>query len=421
MLMKKLMMMALMAAAATTAFAQDAVVKEAKKLAAKGNFDEAAKLIKPALTSNETLDKAAAWNQYSDIYYKKYEKIGEVQAKSAVTHETFDTLGLYEAAVNAWEAAIKCDEFDQLPDAKGKVKPRFRSGAQTRFKLHGVQLVQAGQFEYQKKNYDAALKAWKLYVQMKETPIYANVADFQNPKDPFYYDITYYVAFLSYQQQLYDQAMAFAKKTAESDNPEKQKDASEIMLFAMKDNCKTQADSLNYLAYLKEQHKADPEESRYFNLLMDYYNHANDPAAKLAWIEEETTINPQNKLVWAVKGETMMNSEKWDEAVEAFKKAVEIDPQWTPCVFNIGICLNSKAIALNDQLADKKTMALTPENAEKVKAVLRDALVYLEKTRELDPDQLDTKWAYPLYRIYYSLQDKAKMAELEAIDPSLKN
>ena len=262
---------------------------------------------------------------------------------------------------------------------------------------------------------DEALKAWKYYLGMKQTPIYEQVNDF--PKDAFYDDILYYVAFLAYQNKNYDVAVEYASKLAAI--PGKADEANEILLFAKKESLKTKADSLEYVNLVKDLHKAAPDNERYFNLLVDYYNHVSDPTAKMAWVEEELALAPQNKMPWAIKGEAMMNAEKWDEAVEAFKKAVEIDPEWVPCIFNIGICLNSKAIALNDELMDKKTMGLTPENAEKVKAVLKDAQVYLEKTRELDPDQLQTKWGYPLYRIYYSLGNKDKMKELEAIDPSL--
>ena len=132
-------------------------------------------------------------------------------------------------------------------------------------------------------------------------------------------------------------------------------------------------------------------------------------------------MDANNKMAWALLGEAEMNAENWDAAITAFKKAVELDPTWTPCVFNTGICLNSKAIALQDELMDKKSMNISNENLEKVKAVLKEALVYLEKTRELDPEREKTNWAYPLYRIYYSLKDQAKMKELEAIDPSLKD
>ena len=47
--MKKMMMVALMAAATTTALAQSEVVKNAKKLFDKGQFEEALKEIQPAL------------------------------------------------------------------------------------------------------------------------------------------------------------------------------------------------------------------------------------------------------------------------------------------------------------------------------------------------------------------------------------
>lgn len=415
--MKKILTLALMAAAATTTFAQEALVKEAKKLFSKGEFDAAAQTLAPALTSSETIDKAAAWNLQSEIMYGKWSAISSKQMENQVkkSNEVTDTLGMHKAAVAAWEAVLKCDEFDQLPDAKGKVKLKYRSPAQTKYKIFGVSLVQAGQYFYQNKDYASAINAWKNYLEMKDSPIYAEVADFA--KDSFYDDIVYYVSFLSYQEKDYDNAIKYASKLTAI--PEKADEANEILLFAKKETLQTKGDSLEYVKLVKDLHKANPENERFFNLLIDYYNHVNNPAEKLAWVEEEIAVAPQNKMPWAIKGESMMTSEKWDEAVEAFKKAVEIDPEWVPCLFNIGICLNSKAIALNDQLMDKKTMGLTPENAEKVKAVLRDAQVYLEKTRELDPDQLQTKWGYPLYRIYYSLGNKEKMAELEAIDPTL--
>ena len=414
--MKKFLTMALMAAFATTSFAQDATVKEAKKLFGKGDFDAAAQMLTPALTSGETLDKAAAWNLLSEIMYGKWSAISSKQMENQVKklNEETDTLGMHQAAVAAWEAVQKCDEFDQLPDAKGKGKMKFRSPAQTKYKNFGVSLVQAGQYFYQKKDYKAALNAWQAYLNMKNTPIFAEVADF--PKDNFYDDIVYYVSFLAYQEKDYTTAMKFAQQLAA--NPEKADEANEILLFSKKETLKSKADSLEYVALVKDLHKANPESERYFNLLVDYYNHV-DAAEKLAWVEEEIAVNPKNKMPWAIKGEAMMNAEKWDEAVEAFKKAVEIDPEWVPCLFNTGISLNSKAIALNDQLMDKKTMGLTPENLEKVKDVLREAQIYLEKTREFDPDQLQTKWGYPLYRIYYSLGNKEKMAELEALDPTL--
>ncbi|MBQ8467063.1 MAG: tetratricopeptide repeat protein [Prevotella sp.] len=415
--MKKFMMMAMMAAAATTAFAQDALVKEAKKLSGKGDFNGALQTLAPALTSSETLDKAAAWNMQSQINYDAYMAVQKADAENQVMKKQvpYDTLAMYKHAVAAWEGALKCDELDQLPDAKGKVKLNFRSGAQNRFKNHGVAMVQGGQYFYSNKKYEEALNAWKLYLGMKDTPIFAEVKDF--PRDPFYADIAYYAAFLSYQQKHYADAEKYAQLTKEVD-PSKAADANEIMLFAKKDNMKSHEDSLAYVAMVKEMHKADPADDRYFNLLMEYYTRGNNPAATQEWLKEEIATNPENKMVWALKGEAEMNSEKWAEAIESYKKAIEIDNSFVQCVFNAGRCYYAQAMELQNQLADKNNM-ITPQNREKVAVVVNQAKDFYLRARELDPSRDVCNWAYPLYQIYYWLKDEAKMKELESVDPSL--
>ncbi len=407
--MKKFLMMALMAATVTTAFAQDPV-KEARKLLNKSDFDAAISTLAPALNASTAADQATAWNLQSDIYYQKFSKLQEAAIKSSITGEQVDSLAMYDAAVKTWEAALKCDELAQQPDDKGKVKNKFRNAFQTRFRQHGVVLVQGGQYFYGRHQPEEALKAWKLYVGLKDSPIFSGVADMQ--RDPFYYDITYYVAFLSYQQQHYEDAIEYARITAQ--DPERVDDANEVLLFAMKDNCKTHEDTLQYINYVKEQHQATPENERFFNLLVDYYSHLQDNDAMLAWVDSELTIAPQNKTVWFLKGYGLMSKEQWDPAIEAFKKSVEIDPEYTEGYYNIGVCMNSKARALQDELADRNGN-ITQQNLERVKDVLRESKTYLEKAQELDPARQKCNWAYPLYQIYYALGDQAKASEMEAL------
>lgn len=414
--MKKLMMMALMAAAATTAFAQDDAVKGAKKLFSKGDFNGAVEMLKPALTSAETVDKAAAWNLLTDIYYQQYSQQADAAVKSMVpgAKEKADSAVMYTSAVKAWDAAIETDKYDQMPDAKGKVKRKFLAANQNRFKPMAIAFVQGGQYYYSKKNNEEAFHLWKTYVDMRETSLFKDVPEADFPKENFYNDIIYYCALLSYQMKNYDDAGVYAKKMVEAD-PSKADEANEIMLFSKKETMTTKADSLEYLNMLKGFHKENPTEERYFNLLMEYYTRSNDMKALNDWANEETEINPDNKMAWALKGEALMNARDWDPAVEAYKKAIEIDPSFIQCIFNAGVCLNGKAIDLKDKLADKNTGGLTKENAEKVKAILAEAQGFLERSRELDPDREKVNWAYPLYQIYYSLGDKAKSDEMEKL------
>ncbi len=410
------MMMALMAAAATTAFAQETVVKEAKKLLSKKDFDAAAQMLAPALTSSETLDKAAAWNLMTDIQFEKYSAIQNENIQNQMNQKAvpFDTLGMNTACYEALKAAIECDKYDVQPNDKGKVKIRFRQANQQRMQNVRLNLINAGLFDYNHKNLDGALAKWSLYLDSPASELFtgfAAVADVA--QDQYRSEIAYYAGLVAYQKKDFATAEKFAKLA--SQDPKKAAEANEILLFSKKETMKTKEDSLAYVDMVKDLHKANPEEERYFNLLMEYYTRADDQKAMAAWAEEETSINPENKMAWALTGQVHMNAREWDAAVEAYKKAIEIDPTFIQCVFNAGVCLNGKAIDLKDKLADKNTGGLTKANADKVKAILHDAREYLERSKELDPDREKVNWAYPLYQIYYSIGDKAKSDEMEKL------
>ena len=411
--MKKIMMMAVMAAmSATTAFAQDDLVKQAQKLCDKGEYGEAVKVITPALTSDATKDKAAAWNTLNNICYKEYEHQGQLAGEHAVlkVKPEADSALMYSSIVKALEAAMKCDEYDVQPNEKGKVKIRFRKANQDRYTNGRLGLIAAGQYAHTHKKSEDAQKAWGLYVDCTASPMFEGV---DLSKDEYRSQIAYFAGLLAYQNKDYAAATKYAKIAAE--DPERKADANEILLFAKKDGAKTKEDTLSYVNTVKELHTQHPEEDRYFNLLMDYYIKSGDKNAMKKWAEEEVAAYPQNKMAWALKGEAEMNSQQWDAAVASYKKAAEIDPTFVQVIFNTGVCLNSKAIELKDKVADKKTGNLTTENFNKVKNILLQSKEYLEKARELDPNREKVNWAYPLYQIYYSLGEKEKSAEMEAL------
>ena len=142
---------------------------------------------------------------------------------------------------------------------------------------------------------------------------------------------------------------------------------------------------------------------------------SNDAEELNKWADAEIAKNPQNKFAYTYKGEALRLENKFDEAVECYKKAFEVDPTYVAAAYQAGVVLNSKAIALKDELADKKTGMLTNENADKVKAILNESKGFLEKVREADPNREQVNWAYALYQVYYSLGDNEKASELESL------
>ena len=410
--MKKMMMMAFMAAATMTTFAQKEVIKNAESLLKKGNVEEAIQAIQPALSAGSNEEKAAAWNVLSTAYYKKFSDIQTQKLEEQVkqTGATIDEGAMNNAIVAAFEAALKCDEFDNMPDEKGKVKPKFRPVNQKTYQNGRLQCINAGQYEYNQKNYNGAFKAFALYVDTNGAPLFTGI---DMTKDDYKYEVAYFASLSAYQGKDYPNVIKYAQIAAQ--DTAKAKDATEILVFSKRETMKTKQDTLEYIEMLKDASQKFPADTRYSAWIGDYYLQSNNAEELNKWADAEIAKNPQNKFAYTYKGEALRLSNKFDEAVECYKKAFEIDPTYVAAAYQAGVSLNSKAIAMKDELADKKTGMLTNENADKVRAVLNDSKEYLEKVRAADPNREQVNWAYALYQVYYSLGETDKASELEKI------
>ena len=142
--MKKLLMMVLVVLGATSAFAADSDALKAIMKAA--SYAEAKTMIEQSLSqlANDQ-EKAKAYNKLVDLALDEY----NAENKIVIENETNKQLGkegnkpvdeakMYTALMNAFEAAVECDKYDQLPDARmPKWRPCAKSG-RTRFRICSV-------------------------------------------------------------------------------------------------------------------------------------------------------------------------------------------------------------------------------------------------------------------------------------------
>ena len=140
--MKKLMMVALMFLGTSAAFAADS---EALKAILKAKtYNEAAELVKASLgqLANDA-EKAKAYNKLVELALDKVNKEQTIMTSNQMAKQfgqgkesAYDTLGFNQALYDAFDNAIRCNEFDQKPNEKGKIKPRFESNNANR--LYGL-------------------------------------------------------------------------------------------------------------------------------------------------------------------------------------------------------------------------------------------------------------------------------------------
>ena len=204
--MKKMMMMAMMFVASATAFAGDS---DALKAVMKSkNYAEAAQLLKQNIDQMaNAAEKAKAYNYLVDLSMKKINKetgtimenqVGRQMGRAESEIVPYDTLGLVDAICDALNDAVECNKYDQQPDAKGKIKPKFAEKNAQRIWPVRIHLVNTGQEEANKGHKDKALKYWGAFADSGVNPLF----DAQNhePEKEYFGQLAFFAGRYAYDQ-----------------------------------------------------------------------------------------------------------------------------------------------------------------------------------------------------------------------------
>ena len=390
--MKKIIFTALVAAFATTSFAQD-IVKQMKGQ----SYSDAVSTLNSALSGLSAEQKAKGYNQLVEIGYPDASKAYEAITLASMQKNKVE-FSTYTAIVNALNDAVKCDEFDNQPNDKGKVAPKFRKKNADRLANFRSVLINAAN---ETTDPDQKLSLANAYINSSESPLFAEIL---KNGDQYIGYAQFFAAAAYYNKENWNKAAEYAEKALKFDDVKE--NAEQYLVSALTKNLKTKADTLAYLKKLN-----DINADKYMAQIASLYNQIGEKELSNKILNDAIAANPNNKMAYAIKGENAMNAKDWDEAIKNFKKTVEIDPEFTAVWFNLGVCASSKGFDLNEQLSENGR--LTPENDAKVKDALKEAMGYYEKVRSLDPNREKvSNWPYQLRMIYNALGETEKAAEI---------
>ena len=392
--MKKLMIAALMMLGTSAAFAGDS---EALKAITKvKDYAEAAQLVKSSLAQLASAqEKAKAYEHLTKLALAKFDKENAVQTANMAakvakgTEEAYDTLGFYQAAYNATVDGLECIKYDAMPDEKGKVKAKYTDALTPLISNARLQLVTAGNYYAQLGNQDNVLKYWGTFLDTDDNPVFKASKESESQ---FIGQVAYYTAQYANQAGQYDKAAKYADIAMQDESMRQQ---AENFKFAMTQrNLKTRDDSLAYASQIKALYEKEPTNEMAFGTLCNMYSGLGMAKELDAIIGDKLAKDPKNFTAWALKGQTLMNrnniadNANWDECIDAFKKACEIDNTNPVVLTYLGFCINAKASQINDNRAAQR-------------ALYTESMGYLEHAKELDPNREKANWAYPLYQCYY--------------------
>ena len=423
--MKKLLFVAaLLIGATSVSFAQEKAVKEAKKIA-NGTTPDCAKaeeLINQALVNPETKDVAETWNVAGFIQRRRSEE----EMKNAYLRKPYDTLQVYNSALNMCRYFFKCDELAQIPNEKGKIKNKYRKSNSATMLNERGNLINGGIQYYntylgseKKEDGQKALDFFGTYVDMAAHPMFEKENLLQT--DTILPTIAYYASMVAARLEDYPSVLKYAPYAR--DDKEVGKFAMELESTALK----AEGDTTKWIASLQEGIRKYPDHQFFFGNLIDYYSNNNKYDEALKFADDMLAKDPNNTFYLYVKGYLYHNmytvlrekdpgqaAASLEKAIEFYQKTTEIDPNYAEAYSNLGLvyCLQAQ------DFSEKATADVNDPKYQQDQATLKTfyekARPCYEKARQLQPEKKEL-WLNGLYRVYYNLQMGPEFEEIESL------
>ena len=399
--MKKIILSLFLVISFTLSFAQKANVSKAKNkaLMESPDFAGAREAIKLALNDSTTKNLAETWYVAGLIGNKENEALYQ----KALLKMPFDTLVKGKALMESYDYFVNAVKLDQLPDAKGKVKLRFSKDIKGYLKdYYTIQqnLIAYGAYQFEKKNYEGAVKTFEAYLEIPKMPLMNN----EIKMDSTYNMITYYTAAAAANAKMNDKAISIYEGLKDKKYETKSVYQSLYQEYVEK------KDTANFVKTLKEGTDLFPADVWFLQNLINYYIFSGKTKEALDYLDKAIEREPNLAHYRYVKGNLDESLGNIDEAILAFDKAIELDPTMADAYAGKGRLYFNKAVKMSDAANKIKDNKLYNIESKKVDDAFRVSLPFFKKAAELNPKEIEFKKT--LKTLYYRLKMDA---EFEAV------
>ena len=404
--MKRVLLTVALCVAASASFAQKKVVSEAQSIAKGSNadFGEARTLIKGALENPETKDDAKTWYVAGFIEDQQF---NAERAKQILGQQPNEPV-MYEALYGILPYFQKAYELDQLPNEKGKVKPKYTKDIKSILSANHVYLFNGGAYYFDKQEYKKAYDFFNQYVEISELPMFEGTQTAE--KDSTFMTVQFYAAAaasLAKDSRLAISALERAKNT-----PYRQYDVYQYLCYEYGE-ARTAQDSVMLEKTFEEGMQVFPDSAFFLNNLINTYIYSNRNEKALEMLNGAIQKNPNDANLYNVMGRVYETGLKdYANAEKNFQIALEKDPNLTDALSNIGrIYYNqgvnklSEANMINDSKKYQEELGMA-------KDLFKKALPYYKKAHEAEPEKMDNMIA--LRGIYYNLNMGPELEAIEA-------
>lgn len=360
------------------------------------NLDKAEKLMTDLLNDSSSRGNEKVWLLLFESQRKQYDQGNE----KLYLKEKYDTTALFLVGKRMFDTLEGLDSLDRLPDARGKVKLKYRDRSAELLNIYRSNLFNGGVFFMKKHDFLRAYDFFDTYINSAVKPMFARYQYAE--RDKRLPEAAYWASYCGYKLEKPQLTLRHTYQAL--------KDSVHLpyMLQYLSETYKLEKDTARYVQTLKDGFSKYPKFPFFFPRLIDYYSHigAYDEAMKSC--DEALQTDSVNTLFRYAKSSLLLTMGRYKQSFAISKALIAENDTLADAYLNAGLALFDQAVEL-----DKKTQSGS-KKYNQILELYRKAMPYLEKYRAMAPDQKD-KWALPLYTIYLNLNMGKQFDEIDKL------
>lgn len=360
------------------------------------NLDKAEKLMTDLLNDSSSRGNEKVWLLLFESQHKQYDQGNE----KLYLKEKYDTTALFLVGKRMFDTLEGLDSLDRLPDARGKVKLKYRDRSAELLNIYRPNLFNGGVFFMKKHDFSRAYDFFDTYINSAVKPMFARYQYAE--RDKRLPEAAYWASYCGYKLEKPQLTLRHTYQAL--------KDSVHLpyMLQYLSETYKLEKDTARYVQTLKDGFSKYPTFPFFFPRLIDYYSHigAYDEAMKSC--DEALQTDSVNTLFRYAKSSLLLTMGRYKQSFAISKALIAENDTLADAYLNAGLALFDQAVEL-----DKKTQSGS-KKYNQILELYRKAMPYLEKYRAMAPDQKD-KWALPLYTIYLNLNMGKQFDEIDKL------
>ncbi len=334
---------------------------------------EAKKYIDLATLDAETGAKAKTWSNRAEIYMLLY------NSKDAKVADLKN--GSLDEAAKAYAQTVKLDEKNNYPQAKDGLK------------ICAIIASNAGIENFKASKFPEALNSFEKSIQLNE--------EFLQKTDS---NAIYNAALSAEKSQNYDKAVQYFQKAIDikyggnEDGP--------MLHSLLAESYLKKGDKVNYISTIQKGRQLYSNDKQLILSELNYFIEAGKYKEAITNLELAMSKEPNNEifpfnigviydnLANPGEGKTAPTEKEFNEFVEkaeaAYKKAIEINPNYFDALYNIGALYFNRAVKQSEIVNNIKDNNKYKIESAKVDEIFKKSLPFLEKGEEIRTNDVST-------------------------------